>query len=463
MRKSGLTGDEAYALSKHGKTTEDLGPLKKEIGLIKEDLEATLNNINNFPLAKKNLYPDVDFTNGYYYSDSNDKFANENYCYSDLLNINQYGFIRGQRYTVGINDSSITYQIFVCFYDNEKFISGTVVGNAVKKYIFKIPAKCNLLRLSTKIGLKEKLQIVRGEYGDNIEFSEQNKWHFDNEKVPQIANMEADIKSLKNNQTYVYTVAKQGGDFTSLLEAVIEATKHYNSTIYVNDGTYDIYQEFIDKYGPDYWDTYNAQNNYFGMVLKNRVKIIFSSNSLVKFNYTGNNNAVLSKFSVFNSGENGFTIENLNIECKNCRYCIHDERNIHTDHYINKYLNCNMTLDNSENTGWGSKQCIGGGLGTNGEIIIKDSVFKSVGVADNYGIISYHNSSDINAKSNIVISGNVFKTGTARISWYGESQKITTALITNNVVKAEIVHRAEDVSAYNIKNTEVISFNNVVN
>lgn len=39
MRKSGLTGDEAYVLAKHGKTTEDLGPLKKEIGLIKEDLD----------------------------------------------------------------------------------------------------------------------------------------------------------------------------------------------------------------------------------------------------------------------------------------------------------------------------------------------------------------------------------------------------------------------------------------
>lgn len=39
MRKSGLTGDEAYILSKHGETTEDLGPLKKEIGLIKEDIE----------------------------------------------------------------------------------------------------------------------------------------------------------------------------------------------------------------------------------------------------------------------------------------------------------------------------------------------------------------------------------------------------------------------------------------
>lgn len=42
MRKSGLTGDEAYVLAKHGKTTEDLGPLKKEIGLIKEDLSSKI-------------------------------------------------------------------------------------------------------------------------------------------------------------------------------------------------------------------------------------------------------------------------------------------------------------------------------------------------------------------------------------------------------------------------------------
>lgn len=39
MRKSGLTGDEAYILSKRRGTTEDLGPLKKEIGKLKEDLD----------------------------------------------------------------------------------------------------------------------------------------------------------------------------------------------------------------------------------------------------------------------------------------------------------------------------------------------------------------------------------------------------------------------------------------
>lgn len=55
MRKSGLTGDEAYALSKRRGTTEDLGPLKKEIGLLKEDL-GYVNNATFYEiLIKKNV------------------------------------------------------------------------------------------------------------------------------------------------------------------------------------------------------------------------------------------------------------------------------------------------------------------------------------------------------------------------------------------------------------------------
>ena len=52
MRKSGLTGDEAFVLSKHGKTTEDLGPLKKEISLIKEDI----GNLNKEKLDSDVVY-----------------------------------------------------------------------------------------------------------------------------------------------------------------------------------------------------------------------------------------------------------------------------------------------------------------------------------------------------------------------------------------------------------------------
>ena len=45
MRKSGLTGDEAYALSERRGTSGGLGPLKKELSLLKEDLDNIENGI----------------------------------------------------------------------------------------------------------------------------------------------------------------------------------------------------------------------------------------------------------------------------------------------------------------------------------------------------------------------------------------------------------------------------------
>lgn len=61
MRKSGLTGDEAYILAKHGETTEDLGPLKKEIGKIKEDLS---NKITKFYASNQGEAHITDSDNG---------------------------------------------------------------------------------------------------------------------------------------------------------------------------------------------------------------------------------------------------------------------------------------------------------------------------------------------------------------------------------------------------------------
>lgn len=47
MRKSGLTGDEAYALSKRRGTSGDLGPLKKELSLLKEELSLLKEDLSN--------------------------------------------------------------------------------------------------------------------------------------------------------------------------------------------------------------------------------------------------------------------------------------------------------------------------------------------------------------------------------------------------------------------------------
>lgn len=61
MRKSGLTGDEAYILSKRRRTTEDLGPLKKEIGKLKEDLS---NKITKFYASNQGETHLADSDNG---------------------------------------------------------------------------------------------------------------------------------------------------------------------------------------------------------------------------------------------------------------------------------------------------------------------------------------------------------------------------------------------------------------
>lgn len=61
MRKSGLTGDEAYALSKHRGTSGDLGPLKKELSLLKEDLS---NKITKFYASNQGETHITDSDNG---------------------------------------------------------------------------------------------------------------------------------------------------------------------------------------------------------------------------------------------------------------------------------------------------------------------------------------------------------------------------------------------------------------
>lgn len=61
MRKSGLTGDEAYALSKRRRTSGDLGPLKKELSLLKEDLS---NKITKFYASNQGETHLADSDNG---------------------------------------------------------------------------------------------------------------------------------------------------------------------------------------------------------------------------------------------------------------------------------------------------------------------------------------------------------------------------------------------------------------
>ena len=142
--------------------------------------------------------------------------------------------------------------------------------------------------------------------------------------------------------------------------------------------------------------------------------------------YNGNNSKVSEEFSPINMTVDnivdGFIIE-VN---SNVRYHVHDDFAFMAFMNVNNYgqneiRNCifkgNQTLDS----------VIGGGMGTYCKYLIHDNYFENtIGNA-----ISYHNASFSNAQNFIDIFNNYAETP-IKLHWYGDSIKITTALVHNN-------------------------------
>ena len=247
-----------------------------------------------------------------------------------------------------------------------------------------------------------------------------------------------------------------GTDYTSLTECLIEAVKYKNSIVYVLDGVYDLVAERIAISGATY---FTSPTGNIGIVLKNNIHVIFSSAAKVVCDVSSYDSVephVDEYFAPFNAGlPYGFTLENLTIESVHTRYCVHDELGGTTQRYTNKYLNCNM-----KHTPRGYNQCIGGGLGQAGEIIIKDSVFYStISIWD----VSYHNNATGSvSKSRIVMSGCYLGT-TFKAGYYGQSTDVTDCILSNNSFDRVPVLKSEDnVTEGRPVNMQLIEWNNVI-
>lgn len=227
----------------------------------------------------------------------------------------------------------------------------------------------------------------------------------------------------------VYYCKKDGtGDFTSLVTAINTVCAEKNATLYVGPGTWDICSEL----GSEYMESVTSSSSTWGLVLKNGVHVVFSSNSLVTAKYSGTRGDTKQYFSAFNAGEGGFTLENLNIETDNIRYSVHDDRGAGGgEGYINRYVNCTMKHTNGMYT-----DCIGGGLGTNGLIEIVNCYFEGDETATR--LVYYHGNSyngQTDAQCKIICKGNYFAgVGTFGLTKYGDSTKVTTAYVSDNSV-----------------------------
>lgn len=262
-----------------------------------------------------------------------------------------------------------------------------------------------------------------------------------------------------SNREFVVTASD------NLVEIVDKARNLPNAIVRIEEGDHDLYQEFMDFYGSDFFVNFTDTTNPKGLSLYNGMKLIGSANSKITFHYPGSNAKVKTLFSPITSSIGSWELDNVNIECSNCRYVVHDELAGQTIEYKHTYRNCHFKIDNTNNNEWSSRAAIGGGLGKNGEIEIVNNYFESYGDSSQErmkGIVTYHNANMEDAKSNLVVSGNYFANNdTFRIASMGPSTKFTTALVTNNSLGSAIqIH--QETGYYQHDNVSVTEWNNIV-
>ena len=373
---------------------------------------------------------------------------NDNYFVSKKLR----NFKAGKTYIAkNFNNTVVAWQIFVTAWKNDgTFINvqnvGTVSG-FVKTFI--IPDQADYIKISSANINKESIMIVEGTVEPYA-------------YVPYTAAEATSYISLpQEGFVHVYHVEKDGsGDFNKLIDAIEYAEKWMDSVIYIGDGTWDLLSELGSEY------VESASNSKRGIYLKNRIHLIGSSRSLITAHYKGSNQQTKTWLAPFNSGEYGFTLENITLESSNLRYSVHDERDTSAEPYTNKYIDCNFKTDNSNG---GLRQCIGGGLGRDGHIFIRGCIFNSV-TANHNSAVSYHNTwyKGGTGKSFIDIQNSYVKgTGTFRFSWFGDSTEMTQVLCANNSVGSQIqfIQETTDTSlgvAIDIVNMELFAWNNEV-
>ena len=264
-------------------------------------------------------------------------------------------------------------------------------------------------------------------------------------------------KNTNNGRSRI-TVGASGADYTSLSEALEVAYSTQNCDVYVMAGNYDVVADFKNRFGNDYFENQSFTDK--GMIIGHGCKYMFEAGSTINCILPSTASTTAQNlFSPFMAGQGDYEIYGLHVYSENCRYCVHDEKDS-LDDYTHIYKNCDF---HHNDTGAGYPQCIGGGLGAHGLIEIEGCVFKSEGVANTEGIVSWHNGSEPNIQSRIYIRDCYFVNGCVRLSWYGTSTLETQMYLTNCSFKnIAYVERGETQESTTI-NTKIYAWNNETN
>lgn len=426
-------GKDYYGLS------DEIGKRVSKDGIA----EVTINNTQF--LKTKNIFNPNGIVEGYLWTGDAPE-TNQNYCYTQRI----YNVKPSTTYAVSTNGVS-AWQMFYTAWNasGSRIGAGNVGTYSGQTNTFTTPANTVYVIFSAATVNKNLIMVEEGSVPTIFE------------AYGTVAHPTVRIEGMP----LVLHVEKDGsGDFDSLVDCInyINNNVIMDAVVYVGDGTWDI----IDELGSSYIES--VSNTKRGLYLQNRVHIICSSKSKIVCDYTGTRADTITWLSAFNAGQYGFTLENATIESSKCRYAIHDERDSATDSYKNEYINCKITHDN---TNGGNIQCIGGGLGTDGYIVIKGCIFSNPNLGEqgaNFShLVSYHNSWGI-GRSFIECAGNYLDgIGTFKFSWFGGSTELTPIICHNNSIGSavKVVQETTDTSVgvpVDIENIDVKQWNNVI-
>ena len=209
--------------------------------------------------------------------------------------------------------------------------------------------------------------------------------------------------------------------FTKIKDAVDFANEHIKNgwDIFIESGTYDIYSEF----GGDEWYSAitSSKGNMQGLSLGNNVSIIGIGNVKLTLNApdnlaTASNVPNLSAIELSNKNNK---IENIEIECKNVRYGIHDETNGRHPNSKRYFKNIRVKHNGCVSGTWSSGVSYGCGTSDNSYFEYENCIFES-------GWLAHPNSSQT-IPPNFIANNCSFGTGPYAVS-----------LNTSGVCKANI-------------------------
>jgi hypothetical protein len=288
----------------------------------------------------------------------------------------------------------------------------------------KMPNKFILSGIGTKLSLKDRAFVT---HNINLMY---------NYKYDAFYTSDENYNWSKHGRSKVFVGKNR--EINSFSKGLEIANTLGNCDLYVDSGTYNL----IEEIGESNLSSYIFPNTSgHGPYIGNGTRLFMASGAKVVCNYTGTNKTVNSDFSILNvcfeQGKGDFEIYGGEFIGSNIRYVVHDEAT-GVSQYRHEYHDCKMTIDNSNNANWNAKQCIGGGLGQYGTVIIDGGIYNSINIElqDEKGTITYHNpdkGTSTTFKNLVVIKNVYFENGTCFVSCLGDdTTSDATMFICNN-------------------------------